>query len=922
MADTRKTLIIQISGLKRLSIKKKILECIQALGGTYLGGSIYRDCTTHLIVRRACASEKFLAASAAGKWILPPEYVLDSGKHGRWLNEQSYQWHSSVLKDWSPRELQILNSAKCWRQKLASSKMPGAFQGWKVVLLTEDDEHRQMFERVLKAGNAIVYQQISASSEITHVFKKKVEIDKEHMKALNVPCYSVSYIGEYLYGKEIAESRAHMLDSDEENCLDLSQCSTVNSQTDILTDFDMGDEECSKLENTLKDEICAPEALKSKYVPTLIDCYITDVPQGQSINSGFSQGSIHRIEYLLADALFTEALEELRYCLSAGGLPPAPLIHSLMKHALEGDAGPVFSPMFMGILLEILHHNPPWRVPLRVSYFLDILQCPDCKKGTWSLLEMAIRFCIDGGPFCHHTPGPVQPGLTEFLVELLRYFLRLIEYDLHDLNSNNSGDWKGANPTVLVKIFWSVWEKSKLTTNPIERLTEFVVIATKWLNASKEAAKIELVYILHSILGVVVEYWIRENLNWDLTEKGVKDLAEYLVMLCEDFSFTDLETLITYQQSPWLNMFTADAIYRKFCLQNSIAFHPEPLSLFKIVSSYVTALGRLSSSGPSRGRNPGGKKMGPWPGIEPHTPEFTPSDDSQSPANVLPNLPAFKKSIGDSKPLPAHMNIPKGLHKVNMVGETLLHRACKRNQVERLIGALHVPGVDINVKDHAGWTPLHEACNHGSIECVHAILQHCPDVDLLTQVDGVSPLHDALSVGELDIAKLLLRQGGAVLLQQRDKSGRTPLDYVHSQPLKEELLDIVREGNSPRDGQGDKLLDGAFLEMCSCLLSCLIMNYLVVYNLPMHGSFESSEEVNSQLARFVAVHTFEKVTSMWKESRLIRHAKDIETLLKMSEYYQQVPNVLKKGCGIHSEILLAYLQILAFQSEQLNKNQG
>ncbi|MBN3283485.1 SLF1 protein, partial [Polyodon spathula] len=254
---------------------------------------------------------------------------------------------------------------------------------------------------------------------------------------------------------------------------------------------------------------------------------------------------------------------------------------------------------------------------------------------------------------------------------------------------------------------------------------------------------------------------------------------------------------------------------------------------------------------------PWGKKMGPWPGIEPHTPEFTPSDDSQSPANVLPNLPAFKKSLGDSKFLPSYMNILKGLQKVNLA-------------------------------DHAGWTPLHEACNHGSIECVHAILQHCPDVDL-TQVDGVSPLHDALIVGELDIAKLLLSQG---------------------------------EGNSPRDSQGEKLLDGAFLEMCSCLLSCMIINYLVVYNLPMHGNFESSEEVNSQLARCVAVHTFEKVISMWKESRLIRHAKDIETLLKMSEYYQQVPHVLKKGCGTHSEILLAYLRVLAFQSEQLIKKQG
>ncbi|MBN3280556.1 SLF1 protein, partial [Polyodon spathula] len=161
-----------------------------------------------------------------------------------------------------------------------------------------------------------------------------------------------------------------------------------------------------------------------------------------------------------------------------------------------------------------------------------------------------------------------------------------------------------------------------------------------------------------------------------------------------------------------------------------------------------------------------------------------------------------------------------------------------------------------------------------------------------------------------------------MLLQQTDKRGRTPLDYVHSQPLKEELLAIVQEGNSPRDGHGEKLLDDAFLEMCSCLLSCMIINYLVVYNLPMHGSFESSEEVNSQLARCVAVHTFEKVISMWKESRLIRHAKDIETLLKMSEYYQQVPHILKKGCGTHSEILLVYLQVLAFQSEKLIKNQG
>lgn len=62
--------------------------------------------------------------------------------------------------------------------------------------------------------------------------------------------------------------------------------------------------------------------------------------------------------------------------------------------------------------------------------------------------------------------------------------------------------------------------------------------------------------------------------------------------------------------------------------------------------------------------------------------------------------------------------------------------------------------------DYAGWTPLHEACNHGSTVCVREILQRCPEVDLLSQVDGVTPLHDALSNGHVEIAKLLLQHGG------------------------------------------------------------------------------------------------------------------------------------------------------------------
>lgn len=55
---------------------------------------------------------------------------------------------------------------------------------------------------------------------------------------------------------------------------------------------------------------------------------------------------------------------------------------------------------------------------------------------------------------------------------------------------------------------------------------------------------------------------------------------------------------------------------------------------------------------------------------------------------------------------------------------------------------------------------MHEACNHGSTECVREILQRCPEVDLLSHVDGVTPLHDALQNRHIDIGKMLLQHGG------------------------------------------------------------------------------------------------------------------------------------------------------------------
>ncbi|KAK3091593.1 hypothetical protein FSP39_021015 [Pinctada imbricata] len=117
------------------------------------------------------------------------------------------------------------------------------------------------------------------------------------------------------------------------------------------------------------------------------------------------------------------------------------------------------------------------------------------------------------------------------------------------------------------------------------------------------------------------------------------------------------------------------------------------------------------------------------------------------------------------------------INKRNFRGETALHTACIRNNVNKVKELLKIPGVDVNVKDNAGWTPLHEACNHGHVDCVRELLQFVPaktvkeyfgtdsvkahKVDLLACTDElITPLHDAVLNNRTEVCRLLLQHGG------------------------------------------------------------------------------------------------------------------------------------------------------------------
>ncbi|KAI2664419.1 Ankyrin repeat domain-containing protein 11 [Labeo rohita] len=88
----------------------------------------------------------------------------------------------------------------------------------------------------------------------------------------------------------------------------------------------------------------------------------------------------------------------------------------------------------------------------------------------------------------------------------------------------------------------------------------------------------------------------------------------------------------------------------------------------------------------------------------------------------------------------------KTLHKRNRVGETLLHRACIRGDLQMVKGLIEA-GSNVNVSDHAGWTALHEACSRGFVDVAEQLLEAGADIVRLLLQFGSSP-HDKNMLGQ------------------------------------------------------------------------------------------------------------------------------------------------------------------------------
>ncbi|KAL8203622.1 UNVERIFIED_CONTAM: hypothetical protein K2H54_058126 [Gekko kuhli] len=506
---------IQLTGFKNQE-KKYVTGLLLKLDCVFVDNKKYSNCT-HLIAKQPCRSEKFLAACAAGKWVLTKDYIINSAESGRWLDETTYEWGYKIEKDshYSP---QMQSAPKRWRKELTRSYAAGAFHRWKVVLIVKGDKERDSFTRVLEAGKATIYTTLSAPKTVTHVLTNNMAL-KQETELSEAPCYPVSYLGTYLLESE--------LKSYTEKCP--KNYLKAEEAREMMIGVHVG-----KMRHALIKHIYLQKATLSKYtqVDQMNEC------REREKNICSSGGNDNVLEELVDNHLFPIAITE--FLCGKDLIPPVKFLHSLLEHLLQGNADPTLSAQFFHFMYTLLQHDPPWKSPSMLKYYLEILQCPYCMRGTWHLVEMLVRSCLYRSDICHSVldSGPINENRT-FHKKLLMFILNLFQAEVLALTRSLYEEVDPPHsevmpPTVLLETFW-LGNELVLFTKQIHCLVDWIINSYKITYKTNDIFKREVAELLNGILGAVVEYWIISGFIMDrnVLHSVANDLATHIIIACD-----------------------------------------------------------------------------------------------------------------------------------------------------------------------------------------------------------------------------------------------------------------------------------------------------------------------------------------------------------------------------------------------------
>lgn len=122
-----------------------------------------------------------------------------------------------------------------------------------------------------------------------------------------------------------------------------------------------------------------------------------------------------------------------------------------------------------------------------------------------------------------------------------------------------------------------------------------------------------------------------------------------------------------------------------------------------------------------------------------------------------------------------------GLHDINLRsedGQCLLHTAVAYGNIEAARELVR-RGIDVNAQDKNGQTPLHFAGSHCSADLAKLVLANGGDLTIPDRHGNTALWSAAFSAkGSYDTVRQFANTDCASLAQQKNKHGRSPLDFA------------------------------------------------------------------------------------------------------------------------------------------------